>query len=236
MSRKIDLKAMAMESALMLRGGQLLLVPYLLANSVSFLIFIGLFAGMDPELFNDVNTFLKSAEAEKTLLIGTVVYSVLTVLAHGVVTAMARELISKGHTSFAVAGEFLNVRFVPLLALSLLLGLSTVIGFAVLLLPGIIIMFLLMYSMAAFVMDVTDPLGAMQRSYEVVMNNMGVSFWLFFIFVAAYFLLNLLLMLLVFIPVLGIIAVFLIASSYMATFSLTTLRVYVVLTAEPFGE
>lgn len=236
MSPGINLKAMAMESALMLRNGQILLVPYLLGTSVSFFVFIGLFAGLDPELFNDINSFLESGEAERTLLIGTAVYSVLTVFAHGVATAMARELIQTGRTSFAVAARFLNARIVPLLSLSLLLGLSTVVGFAVLLLPGVILMFLLMYCMASFVMDGTDALGAVQRSYDVVTNNMSVSFWLFFIFAAAYFMLNLLMMLLVFIPVLGIIAGFMITSSYMATLSLTTLRVYVALTAEPFVE
>jgi hypothetical protein len=229
MSQKFTPQTLIVDSAILLRRTPVLLLPQLMAMSVSFLAGIALSTGIDPESVTDLESLTSSTEVQRLVMLGTAIYSVLAAFAHGVTSAMARVLLEKGATSMVAARQFVSVRLVTMLALSLILGLSTVVGLAVLLLPGLIITLVLMYAIPAFVMGESDPLGAVQKSITLVMGNFRESLLLFMAFAGGYMLLNIALMIFIFIPLFGILLAMFLTSSYMAVLSLAMLRAYIAL-------
>lgn len=236
-----NLMLIALDSARMLRGSYILMVPAMVASVLLFFVLFGLFAGLDPELFNDMETFLLAPETERALLIGTAFYAVLSMLALGATTAMCRVLVERGRTTLDDASAFISARGAAFIGLSMIMGLSMVVGLTIFLLPGIAVVFFMMYAMPALVMGAADPLDAMQKSFSTVMGNFRQSFWLFFSLMSAYLVLNMALMALVFIPVIGILGGFVFTAAHMAVLAMSSLRAYNVLnppadTAAPPSE
>ena len=232
MSPRLDINALATESISKLKGTYILLVPSMVAIVISFITYIALFAALDPELFKDIERFAYSAEAQERALIGAVVFSVLSIFAMGVTVAMVRNLLETGRTSLDVARSFIMIRPSQLIALSLIIGLSIVVGFTIVILPGMMAAFLFMFSMPALVMGPGEPLSAVIKSYQVVRDNLRDSFFLFVSIASVYFLLNIVLLLLVFIPIFGILLAFALTAVFMASVSIVTLRAYIIFTAE----
>ena len=223
----------ALDSARMLRGSYIMMVPTMIVTVLLFFIFFGLFAGIDPELYSDLESFLLVPDVERALLIGTVFYAVLSVLALGATTAMGRVLSMKGRTSLNDASAFIIARGAAFIGLAMIMGLAMVVGLSIFLFPGLIVVFFLMYAMPALVMGAADPLDAMQKSFSTVMKNFRESFWLFFSLMSAYLVLNMALLAFVIIPVIGILMGFIFTAAFMAVLALSTLKAYNVLNPPP---
>lgn len=232
MTPRLDINALVGEGIRTIRGSYILLVPSMSAIVMSFITYMVLFSALDPELFKDLEKFAFSKEAQQRALIGAAAFSVLTVFAMGVTTAMARNLMETGRTSLDVARSFIMIRPSALLAVSLIIGLSIIIGFTVVLLPGILAAFMFMFSMPALVMGPGEPLSAVIKGLRVVTENLRDSFFLFVSIASMYFLLNIILLMLVFIPVIGVLAAFVLTSAFMSATSIVTLRAYIIFTAE----
>lgn len=245
MNRRLNLNALALESAMMMRGSYVMLVPPMLAMALSFFIYLVLFSGLPEETLQNFDQFWLSADVHRLALIGAASYASLNAFAIGVVTAMSLELTRTGRTSLSTGVRFITMRLPSLLALSLMMGLSVVVGFAIMLIPGLLAALFFMYAMPSLVRDGEDPMGAVQNSYSAVLNNFRDSAWMFFAFSVAYFALNMTLVVLVFVPLFGILAALLLTSAFIATFSMASLRAYDALvppspgppeTPEPSGE
>ena len=61
MKPKVNLLALALESSLLLKNSYVLMVPFMIATLLSFVAYFVMFAGLDPELFNDLNVFFDSS-------------------------------------------------------------------------------------------------------------------------------------------------------------------------------
>lgn len=229
MTQSINLHTLILDSLNTLNRNRVMLTPQLMALSLSFLAGIVMSSGIDPESVTDMESLVRSPEIQRLVMLGTAIYSVLTAFAHGVTTAMARVLLERGSTSMLAARQFVSAGLAPLLALSLILGLSTVVGLAVLLLPGLLITLVLMFAMPAFVMGVGDPLVAVQKSISLVGSNLRESLLLFMAFAGGYMLLNVAMMIFLFIPFIGVLLSMFLTSTYMAVLSISMLRAYIAL-------
>ena len=229
MKPKVNLLALALESSLLLKKSYVLIVPFMIATLLSFVAYFVMFAGLDPELINDLNVFFDSPEVQKIVLIGAACYSVLNVLAMGAASAMSLELIKRGRTSLGTAKLFLLSNGSRMFMLSVLMGLAVIVGMRLAIFPGLLAAFFLMFAPAVFVLESPDPLEAIRKSFMVVTANAGDCGWLFFSFSLAYFVMNLALMALIFIPVIGILAAFFMTCGYMAALTIVMLRVYIAL-------
>lgn len=226
MSRTINLQALAIDSAMKLRAAPVLILPTIIATIASLFFYRLLFSRLDPQVMESLETLMASEFARQMVMTGYVTYVVLNTLAFGATTAMSRELLDSGRTSLSTALGFITSRFVQLAALSLFTGLSVVVGMMLFIFPGLLAAFYLMYAMAAFVMGESDALVSIQRSVKVVRMRLRESLMLFVTFVITYLALNLLFMIIIIIPFIGVLVAFAFSGAYFATLALTTLRAY----------
>jgi hypothetical protein len=118
-----------------------------------------------------------------------VVGMILGLVAHGMTVGMAKEALEKGSTSLNSGLSIALGRLGQLLVASVLVGIVVSIGFMLLLVPGLIASFLLMFTFVSVIVDNAGPVEAMKKSYTTVMANLNdsVVFYLAMIAVAVVF-------------------------------------------------
>jgi len=100
---------------------------------------------------------------------------VLNILAQGMAVGMSSAAL-RGGASLDNGLEVLGRKLGPLIVAGLLVSLTVGAGLVLLILPGLIAGFLLMFTAIALVLEDLDALEAMRRSYRVVRSNLGDAF------------------------------------------------------------
>lgn len=173
-----------------------------------------------------------STEAIAVMLIVGLAGLVIDYFAHGVALAMAREVIERGETSLKtgidVASSFLFHFFVTSILLSTIVGVGLM-----LILPGLVAMFVLMFTFPSIIMHGLTPSEAIKNSYNLVRSNLSNSLILFAVLAAIIIAITVVSLMFVAIPVLGQF-VGVVLNGAMGGFSaLVLLRAYIIFKGEP---
>ncbi|MFP4642856.1 MAG: hypothetical protein ACLFM0_00720 [Spirochaetales bacterium] len=110
--------------------------------------------------------------------------SVVLLIGHGATLAIAHQLADGNQPSFRDAFERIRSRFVALVIAAAIVGILVGIGTTLLLLPGLIAAYLLMFTFVAVVGGGLEPLPALKRSYNIVTGNFGETAILFLLLLA----------------------------------------------------
>ncbi len=110
--------------------------------------------------------------------------SVILLLGHGATLAIAHQLADGNQPSFRDAIERIRSRFVSLIIAAAIVGIIVGIGTTLLILPGLIAAYLLMFTFVAVVAGGLEPLPALKRSYNVVTDNFFETAILFLLLLA----------------------------------------------------
>lgn len=113
-----------------------------------------------------------------------VVGGVLSLLAHGMTVLMAGDALESGSTSLKGAWNRSLARIVPLLIAAASVAALATVGTLLLIIPGIIISFFLMFTFVALMLDDLGAFQAIGASLRVVRDNFAVVFVLFLVMVA----------------------------------------------------
>lgn len=97
--------------------------------------------------------------------------SIVLLLGHGATLAIAHQLADGNQPSFRDAIDQIRGRFVALIIAAAIVGIIVGIGTTLLILPGLIAAYVLMFTFVAVVAGGLEPLPALKRSYTVVTGN-----------------------------------------------------------------
>ncbi len=109
----------------------------------------------------------------------SIIGMILGLFAHGMTIGMAKEAIDTGSTSLASGINIAVSRFVPLLIAAIVVGIIVTIGLLLLIIPGLIAAFLLMFTFVAIVVDNMGAVEAMKKSFEVIKSQLSDAIILF---------------------------------------------------------
>jgi len=160
----MDLGAIFKEGAGVLRKNYILAVPTVIATFAVAFLSLGV---------------VKSPEALGALAAMAFVSMILNYFAHGVTVAMAGEAIDKGQTSLGTGLKAASSHFYQFLAASVVLSAVVTLGFVLLVVPGLVAMFFLMFVFPAILRQGLGPADAMRASYRLVRANVGDALTLF---------------------------------------------------------
>jgi hypothetical protein len=146
-----------------------------------------------------------------------VIASIVGLLGHGMTVLMANDALAGNPVSLKDAWNRTSGRVVALVLASLLVGIIVSLGFVLLVIPGIILAFFLMFTFVALMLNESNPLQAVGRSFQVVKQNFASVFVFFLVLIALGFLVAVVNMVIGLIPVLGSILAVILGSVY-ATF------------------
>ncbi|MBI5640976.1 MAG: hypothetical protein HZA17_11170 [Nitrospirae bacterium] len=129
--------------------------------------------------------------------------TVLGLFAHGMTVGMVNEVFEKGSTSINGGISIAMSRFAQLLVGAVLVGLAVAVGMMLLLIPGLIAAFFLMFTFIIVVVDNMGAVDAMKRSIDLVKKNLSDMVIFFIAVMAAGVVFGILNMILNVIPLLG---------------------------------
>lgn len=146
--------------------GSLVLFALLILSALAY---GGLAAGgFSPESMG--NAIEGAAGAMKVLLVLT---AVALVMAHGATVAMVHELMKSGATSLDAGFRFVKHRLVDAAVASFVMTLAIGIGTMLFVIPGIVILFFLMFTFPAMVRDETSAFEGIRGSILAVKTNIS---------------------------------------------------------------
>ncbi len=237
----MNLTALLKESFDIVRKNLLIALP-LLAVSVLILLISLIFTGsMDPFEHSYMMGKMSpegAAVAKSGLSVfGTFVLmffgSVLVLLAGGMTTAMVDQSIKDEGAVLKTGWNRTISRIIPLLIASVLVGLLTGVGFILLVIPGIIIAFLVMFALPAVMIDESGGLESIAVSARTVVRNLRTTVILFLILIALGVLFGIVTTIIGLIPVAGPIIDVVISALYGAFMTAFIVLAYEGLKANP---
>jgi uncharacterized membrane protein len=206
-----DIGAIFKEAALVLRNNHSLAIPTIITILAVSLVSLAVMPS--PE------------DTSKVLLLGFT-SMLLSLFAHGVTLAMAREALETGSTSLSTAYFIAFRLFVTLISVSFVMIALVVLGSILFLLPGIIAAFLLMFAMPSIVVDSAGALEALGRSYAVVRANMKESAMFFAVIVLLGLTLGIFNLIITTVPVVGQLISLALSGAFGGFVSVVTVRAY----------
>ncbi len=222
-----------------LKENPVLLVPILAISVVLGLLSLLLIGSMVPQMgpFQaDAAVSAEEAMGFAGMALGRfitlmVIGSIVGLLGHGMTVLMAHDALSGNPVSLKDAWNRTTARVVALVLASLLVGIIVSLGFVLLVIPGIILAFFLMFTFVALMLNESNPLQAVGRSFQVVKQNFAAVFVFFLILIALGLLVSIVNMVIGLIPVLGSILAVVIGSVYATFVSVFVVAVFNQLTA-----
>ncbi len=158
-----------------------------------------------------------------TLLIVT---SILGLLAHGMTVFMANGAVADDPVGLKEAWSATATRVVPLAIAAIIVGLLVSFGLVLLVLPGVILAFLLMFTFVIVMVDERNAFQAMGDSFRIVTGNFGAVFVFFLVLIALGVLVILVNFVVGMIPVLGALLTIVVGATYVAFVSVFVVAVY----------
>ncbi|NTU42976.1 MAG: hypothetical protein HGA78_07975 [Nitrospirales bacterium] len=136
------------------------------------------------------------------ILMGIVSW-IVSLFVHGMTVGMAQEAVERGFTNIGDGMRVGRECFVNLLGGSVLVGLVVMIGLILLIIPGLVAVFLLMFTFVAIVVEDVGPVEGMKRSYELTRTHVGDLIIFFVVLMVVGLLVALVSSVFSFIPILG---------------------------------
>ena len=223
------------ESVSAIKRNPLLFVPMLASLIFSFflsLIFVGSTAPMmsqfSGEQFaaNPEQVLMGFGAAAGGAFIVYLITSFISFLAHGMTVVMADTALKGEPATLTNGWQRLVSRIIPLVIGTILVVVIIMFATLLLILPGLIAAFFLMFTLISVMLDGFSPGKAIGQSFKTVSKNFGAVFVTFLIIVGLTLPVMLLNFVLVFIPVLGAILSTLLFSVFLAFVTVFLVRVY----------
>ncbi len=163
------------------RGNYLIAAPFIAVNIIVALLFMLLAGGLmmagegAPPLGPSIGMPGLGAVLGAALVV-TLLSWVLNILAQGMVAGMSSAVISRGVTGLEDGFDVLSRKLGGLIIAGVLVSMAVGVGLVLLIIPGLVAGFLLMFTVIALVVEDLDVMAAMKRSYRVVRSNLGDAF------------------------------------------------------------
>ncbi|MFW6313651.1 MAG: hypothetical protein ACOC2N_07185 [Spirochaetota bacterium] len=161
---------------------------------------------------------------------------IVSLFAHGMTVAMADMAFNGASPTLASGWARLRIRMVPVVVASILMGLIIGLGTVVLLLPGLIVAFLLVFTIVAVMVDGVGPIQALGRSAKTVARNFGATFVFFLVILALGIVSGIVTGIVGIIPFLGSILTMVVTAAFTGFITIFTLYTYRELSARPEGD
>ncbi|MFP3958998.1 MAG: hypothetical protein ACLFUX_02415 [Spirochaetaceae bacterium] len=166
-------------------------------------------------------------------LVVSILSGIVGLLAHGMTVAMADQALDGSSATLATGWSRLTSRLVAILIASVLIGILVSVGMMLLVLPGLIVAFLLMFTLVAVMVDGAGAFDSLVRSFRTVTGNFRATFVVFLVLIALGVLAGLVSIILGLIPVLGVILTMVVSALYTGYVTIFIVRAYRELHTEP---
>ena len=219
-----------------------LFIPLLVA-SVFGIVFSLITVGSTIPMLSGIVADPGSTSAEQMLTgIGTAVggafvvsliSAIVYLLAHGMTVAMANQALKGERPSLADGWSRLMSRLVAIIIASILVGLLVGIGTLLLVLPGIVVGFLLMFTLISVIVDDANAFQAIGHSIRTASGHFGATFVLFLVLIALGLIAGAVGAVVGFIPFLGVILTMIVSALYTGYVTIFMLSAYHEIHASP---
>ncbi|MFW6208426.1 MAG: hypothetical protein ACOC7X_06935 [Spirochaetota bacterium] len=208
----MNITAVLRDSFDVMKKNWVLFVPFLASFVLMGLISLVTVGSLVP--FGDFESMTPMSQKEAIGVAGTsfvvffimmVLSGIIGLLAHGMTITMLDDVLKTEKASLAEGWRKTLQRIVSLLIAAVLVGLIVSIGFVLLVLPGIVAVFFLMFSIVAVFSDQTNGFSAIAHSARTVSRNIKATLILFFVLIALGVLFGIVSLILGLIPILGVV-------------------------------
>lgn len=154
-------------------------------------------------------------------------------LTHSMTVAMADAAFKGEQASLNIGWTRTLSRIVPVIIASVLIGIIVTLGMILLVLPGIVLAFFLMFTLVAIMVDNLGAFKAIGHSFRTVGKNFGATFITFLVIIGLSILTMLISFILALIPILGAILSLILYALFMGFITIFIVRVYRELEVQP---
>ena len=191
--------------------------------------------GSDPSSVTAQQAFAGIGAAIGGGFIVALISGIVGLFAHGMTVAMANMALGGESPTLASGWERLRARLVPVVVASLLLGLIIGFGTLLLVIPGLVAAFLLVFTIVSVMVDNVGPVEALGRSLTTVTRNFGSTFVFFLVILALAIVSGIIGGIVGAIPFLGAILTMVVSAAFTGFVTIFTLYTYRELSAASEG-
>lgn len=201
----MDIVAILKECIEISKKNVLIFMPTIIVGIISFLLTIVFLGGSAATIAiqgGNVSMSTMGAMAGGATLVFTIT-ALLGLIACAMTIGMAQEALSRGTTSLNTGLDMARQTLIPVILASVLLCIIIGIGFMLLVVPGLIAVFFLLFTLPAVVLDRFGAVDAIKKSIDIVKANMSDVVVLFVALLVIWIIFAILHYILNFIPLLG---------------------------------
>jgi len=213
----------------------LIFIPMLVTSVFSALLSLALVGSAVPMIGRFANDEMAASPEQAMAGIGTAMGGIFLVgilsglvglLAHGMTIGMAEAALKDERATLGLGWSRLVSRIVPMVIAAIVLAIAVRVGSMLLVLPGIIVAFLLMFTLVSVMIDQKGAFPAIGRSFQTVTKNFKATFILFLVFIALGLITGLLGFILGLIPILGVVLTMLVSAFFTGYITICLVRAY----------
>ncbi len=223
------------ESIAAAKGNILIFVPMLAASVLSALISLIVVGSAVPMMknfsgeqiaANPEQALAGAGVAAGGMMVVGIISALVGLLSHGMTVGMADIALKGESATLKIGWSRIISRIVPVIIAVILIGVIVSIGMILLVLPGVILAFFLMFTLIAVMVDDLGATKAIGRSFKTVSKNFGATFITFLVIIGLGIITGLLCFVLGLIPVLGAILILIVGAVYTGFVTIFLVRVY----------
>ena len=178
-------------------------VPVLVSSILTWLISLITVGSSGTQMMHGTPGVMRTSVTG--MAIGAILTAIISMLAHGMTVLMAGRALDGQPADLKQAFGKTTERIVPLLMASVVVGVLLGIGFMLLVLPGLLIAFFLMFTFVALMVDELGAFESLGRSVQVIKGRLVDCLVFFLVLIALGFVFGLVNLILTRIPVVGVI-------------------------------
>jgi hypothetical protein len=230
------------ESIAVAKGNPLIFIPMLAASVLSAVLSL-IFAGSAVPMAGRFSSEQIAANPEQALagvgvaaggmLIIGIISAFVGLLTHSMTVAMADTALKGEQATLQNGWSRIISRIVPVIIASILMGVIVGAGFIMLVLPGIILAFFLMFTLVALMVDNLGAFKAIGQSFKTVGKNFGATFITFLVILGLGILTGIAAFIVALIPLLGAVLSMIIYALFTGFVTIFIVRVYRDLGTQP---
>jgi len=182
--------------------------------------------GNDPSAITTEQAVAGIGAAVGGGLLVSIISGIVGLAAHGMTVAMADMALGGESPTLASGWARFRPRLVPAIIASILVGLLIGLGTILLVLPGLVVGFLLVFTIVAVVVDDLGAGQAISRSAKTVTQNFGATFVFFLVVLGLAILAGIASAIVGTIPFLGAILTMIVSAAFTGFLTIFTLATY----------
>ena len=182
--------------------------------------------GRDPSMITTDQAMAGVRAAARGGFLVGIISGIVGLLAHGMTVAMANMALNGEAPTLSSGWARFMTRLVPVVVASILMGLIIGLGTMLLVLPGIVAAFLLVFTIVAVVVDDLTAGQALSRSVTTVTRNFGATFVFFLVVLGLGIIAGIVSAIVGAIPLLGAILTMIVSAAFTGFLTIFTLATY----------